>query len=99
MSIYFTAQIVVRFSPLDFTNISGFPNIVPYLKFWEDHLPSFREDKYDNPTQHLFEFHELMHQLDIHQEYVLMKFFMVSLGGDTRLWYKSILPSNISSLK
>jgi len=52
---------------LDFTNISGFPNIVPELKVWEDHIPIFREDKDNNIAQHLFEFHNLMHQLDIHQ--------------------------------
>ena len=99
MSISFVARIVARFSPLDFTNVFGFPNIVPDIKEWGDHLPSFREDKDDNLAQHLFEFHKLMHQLDIHHEDVLMKLFMLSLGGDARLWYKSLLPSSISSLK
>jgi len=28
-----------------------------------------------------------------------MKLFMFNLGGNTRLWYKSLLPSSISSLK
>ena len=77
MSISFAAQIAARFSPLDFTNISGFQNTILDLKVWEDHLPSFREDKDDNPAQHLFEFHKLMHQLDIHQEDVLMKLLIV----------------------
>jgi hypothetical protein len=99
MSSSFVARIVARFSPLDFTNVFGFPNVVPDIKEWGDHLPSFREDKDDNPSQHLFEFHKLMHQLDIHHEDVLMKLFMFSLGGDARLWYKSLLPSSISSLK
>jgi hypothetical protein len=49
--------------------------------------------------QHLFEFHKLMDKLDIYHEDVLMKLFMFSLGGDTRLWYKSLSPSSISSLK
>jgi hypothetical protein len=99
MSSSFAARIAARFAPLDFTNVFGFPNVVPDIKEWGDHLPSFREDKDDNPAQHLFEFHKLMHQLDIHHEDVLMKLFMFSLGGDARLWYKSLLPSNISSLK
>ena len=99
MSSSFTARIAARFPPLDFTNVFGFPNVVPDIKEWGDHLPSFREDKDDNPGQHLFEFHKLMHQLDIHHEYFLMKLFMFSLGGDAQLWYKSLLPFIISSLK
>ena len=82
MPSYFAARIVARFSPLEFTIFFGFPNFVPDIKEWGDHLPSFREDKSDKLAQHLFEFHKLMHQLDIHHEYVLMKFFMFSLGGD-----------------
>jgi hypothetical protein len=55
-----------RFSPLDFTNVFGFPNVVPDIKEWGDYLPNFREDvKGDNPAQHLFEFHKLMDKLDI----------------------------------
>jgi hypothetical protein len=99
MSSSFVARIPTRFSPLYFTIFVGFPNIVPSIKEWGDHLPSFREDKGDNHAHHLFEFHKLMHQLDIHHEYVLMKLFIFSLGGDARLWYKSLLPSSIPSLK
>jgi hypothetical protein len=50
MSSSFTARIAARFSPLDFTNVFGFPNVVPDIKEWGDHLPSFREDKGDNPS-------------------------------------------------
>jgi hypothetical protein len=70
MSSSFVARIIARFSPLDFTNVSGFPNVVPDIKEWEDILPNFREDKDDNPAQHLFKFHKLMDQLDIHHENV-----------------------------
>jgi hypothetical protein len=41
----------------------------------------------------------LMDKLDIYHEDVFMKLFMFSLGGDARLWYKSLSPSSISSLK
>jgi hypothetical protein len=99
MSSYFAARIVVRFDPLDFTNVFGFPNVVPDIKVWEDILPNFREDVDENPVEYLFEFHNLMDKLDIYHEDVLMKLFMFSLGGDAQLWYKSLPPSSISSLK
>jgi hypothetical protein len=93
MSISFATRIAARFVTLEFTNSFGFPNVVTDIKEWGEHLPSFRKDKYDNHAQHLFEFHKLMHQLDIHHEDVLMKLFMFSLGWDARLWYKYLLPS------
>ena len=99
MSVSFTDRIAARFTPLDFTIFFGFPNVVPDIKEWGDYLPSFREDKDDNHAQHLFEFHKLIHQLDIHHEDVLMKLFMFSLEGDTCQWYKSLPHFIISSLK
>jgi hypothetical protein len=84
---------------LDFTIFLGFPNVVLDIEVWKDRLPNFIEDVGDNPAQHLFEFHKLMDQLDIHHGDVLMKLFMFSLGGDALYWYKSLPPSNISLLK
>jgi hypothetical protein len=62
-------------------------------------LPIFRERKEDNPAQHLLEFHELMHQWEIHHEDVLLNMFMISLAGDARTWYHSLPPASISSLE
>jgi hypothetical protein len=98
MSVSFTYWIVVRFSPLDFKFFLGFPNVVPDIEVSKYRLPSFKEDVGKNPTEHLFEFHKIMDQLDIHHEDFLMKFFMF-MGGDARHWYKSLPPSNISKLK
>jgi hypothetical protein len=53
-------------------------------------LPKFKEEKEDNPAQHLLEFHECMDQLGIVNEDVLMKLFMFS--GRRCSW-------SISSLK
>jgi hypothetical protein len=64
-----------------------------------DILPKFGEDEDDNPGQHLFEFHKLMEELNVHHEDVLMKLFMFSLEKDARLWYKSLPHSSIPSLK
>jgi hypothetical protein len=99
MSNSFAARIAARFAPLDFTNVYGFPNTVLDIKVWEDVLPKFGEYADDNPAQHLFEFHKLMDELNIHHEDVLMKLFMFSLERDARLWYKSLPHSSIPSLK
>jgi hypothetical protein len=58
-----------RFSPFNFSYVLGFPNVVPTMDEWGDFLPIFRERKEDNPTEHLHEFHELMHQWEIHHEF------------------------------
>jgi hypothetical protein len=99
MSSSFAARIAARFAPLDFTNVYGFPNTVPDMKIWVDILPKFGEYEDDNPGQHLFEFHKLMEELNIHHEDVLMKLFMFSLEQDARLWYKSLPHSSIPSLR
>jgi hypothetical protein len=87
-----------RFAPFNFSAIPGFPNVVPSPDEWGDYLPIFREHEEDNPAQHLCEFHELMHQWEIHHEDVLLKMFMFSLAGDARKWYHSLPPASISSL-
>jgi hypothetical protein len=99
MSSSFAARIAARFAPLDFTNVYGFPNTVPDIKIWADILPKFGEYEDDNPGQHLFEFHKLMEELNVHHEDVLMKLFMFSLENDARLWYKSLPHSSIPSLR
>jgi hypothetical protein len=87
-----------RFAPFNFSAIPGFPNVVPSLDEWGDYLPIFGKCEEDNPAQHLSEFHELMHQWEIHHEDVLLKMFMFSLAGDARKWYHSLPPASISSL-
>jgi hypothetical protein len=87
-----------RFAPFNFSAIPGFPNVVPSLDEWGDYLPIFGKGEEDNPAQHLSEFHELMHQWEIHHEDVLLKMFMFSLAGDARKWYHSLPPATISSL-
>jgi hypothetical protein len=88
-----------RFAPFNFSVVPGFPNVVPIVDQWVDFLPIFREHRDDNPAEHLREFHELMHQWEIHHEDVLMKMFMFSLDGDAREWYRSLPPASISSLR
>jgi hypothetical protein len=87
-----------RFAPFNFSAIPGFSNVVPSLDEWSNYLPIFRERKEEDPTQHLRDFHELMHQWEIHHEDVLLKMFMFSLAGDSRGWYHYLPPARISSL-
>ena len=68
-----------RFSPFNFLIVPSFPNFVPTVDEWVDFFPIFKEHKDDNPAQHLREFHELMHQWEIHHEDVFLKKFMFSL--------------------
>jgi hypothetical protein len=87
-----------RFAPFNFSTILGFPNVVPSPDEWGNYFSIFREHEEDNPTQHICEFHELMHQWEIHHEDVLLKMFMFSLAGDARKWYHSLPPTSIFSL-
>jgi hypothetical protein len=75
-----------RFAPFNFSAIPGFPNVVPTIDEWVDFFPIYKEHKDDNPAQHPCEFHELMHQWEIHHDDVLLKMFMLSLAGDDHCW-------------
>jgi hypothetical protein len=86
-----------RFAPFNFSIVHGFPNVVPAPNEWNDYFRRFREHKEDNPTQHLKEFHELMHQREIHHEDVLMNIFRFSLARDACEWYHSLPLARISS--
>jgi hypothetical protein len=88
-----------RFSPLNFSVVPSFPNLVPPPSEWMDYLLVFKEEKEDNPSQHLVTFHQCMDQLGILHEDVLMKMFMYSLKGDAREWYFSLPASSICSLR
>ena len=99
MSKAFASLLAQRFAPLDFSSISGFPHPVPHMSEWGDFLPVFKEEKEDNPAEHLKKFHECMDLLDLQHEDVHMKMFMHSLEGDARRWYFSLPPSSISSLE
>ena len=68
-----------KFAPFNFSIVPGFPHVVPTMIEWGDFLPIFKEEKEDNPTEHLLKFHECMDLLDHQDEDVCMKMFMCSL--------------------
>jgi len=76
------AILAQRFSPLNFYFVPSFPNVFPTIDEWDAYLPRFSEDGDDNPTDHLLEFYEFMHQLGINHVDVLMNMFMYLLEGD-----------------
>jgi hypothetical protein len=88
-----------RFSPLNFSAISGYPHLVPQIDEWQDLLPRFYEGENTNPLDHVLEFHALMQQLNIQHEDIHMKFFMYSVHGDALIWYHSLELSSVSSLE
>jgi hypothetical protein len=49
-----------RFAPLKFSAIDGYSHIVPQIDEWKDLVPRFYEGDYDNPFEHVHEFHALM---------------------------------------
>ena len=58
------AIVARRFAPFNFSDIPGFPNLVPIMDVWRHCLPRFRESKEDNPSDHLIRFHQYMVQLN-----------------------------------
>ena len=84
MSKAFAALLDQWFAPPDLSLVPGFPHPVPDMSEWGDFLPVFKEEKEDNPPEHLLKFHECIDLLNLHHEYVHMKMFMHSLYGDAR---------------
>ena len=76
MSKHFETMLAQIFALLNFSNVPGFPNIVPIIDEWGDFLLRFRE-KEDNLAHHVIKFHQYMDQLSIHHEDVLMKILCI----------------------
>ena len=89
--------LVHKFDPFDFTGIIGYPHDMLAYYVWDEYLPKF--SRYEDPAQHLQEFHECMEQQGIINEDVKMKLFMFSLDQEARAWFRSLPLSRISSLK
>ena len=60
MSKAFAALLAWRFAPLDFSLVPGFPHPVPDMFERGDFLLVFKEEKEDNPIEHLLKFHKCM---------------------------------------
>ena len=88
-----------RYAFCDFSNISGFPNLVPNISEWEGHIPRFRGEYWEVPTKFLLDFHECMIKLKVIHEYFLIKLFRYSLEGKSRDWCRYLPVASVNSLK
>jgi hypothetical protein len=87
-----------RYAFCDFSKIVGFPNPVPSRDEWECSLPKFRGEEWEVPAEHLLDFHEFIHRLQIIHEDVKIKLFKYSLEGIALDWCRSLPASSIHSL-
>jgi len=54
-----------RYAFCDFSNIVGFSNLVPSRDEWESSLPKFQGKEWEEPAEHLLDFHDFIHKLRI----------------------------------
>jgi hypothetical protein len=87
-----------RYAFCDFSSIVGFPNQVPARDEWEISLPRFHGEEWEVPAEHLLDFHDYMHRLQVVHEDVQIRLFCFSLEGIARDWYRSLPNASVSSL-
>jgi hypothetical protein len=87
-----------RYAFCDFSKIVGFPTPVLSREEWESILPKFQGKEWEEPTEHLLDFHEFIHQLRIVHEDVQINLFRYSLEGISRDWCRSFPVASINSL-
>jgi hypothetical protein len=87
-----------KYAFYDFSSISGFPNPVPTRDEWENSLPRFRGEEWEVLVEHLLDFHDYMHQLQVVHEDFQIRIFYFSLEGIAHDWYRSLPIAIISSL-
>jgi hypothetical protein len=87
-----------RYAFCNFSSIFGYPNPVPSRDEWENSLPRFRGEEWEVPAEHLLDFHDLIHRLQIIHEDVQIKLSRYSLEGISLDWCRSLPNASISSL-
>jgi hypothetical protein len=61
-------------------------------------LPRFRGEEWEVPAEHLLDFHDFIHRLEIVHEDVQIRLFFFSLEGIAREWCRSLPNASVSSL-
>ena len=87
-----------KYAFCDFSKIVGFPNPMPSRDEWERSIPIFQGEYWEVSGEHLLDFHDCIHRLQIVHEDVQIKFFGYSLEGIARDWYRSLPIASIGSL-
>ena len=88
-----------RYAFCDFSDIVGFPHLVPTIIEWDDYLSRFRGSKHDHPDEHLLKFHVYILENDFFHEDVWIKMFNFYLEEDACEWCQSLPAASIHSLK
>ena len=79
-------------------HIPGFPNRMPSI-YWLSNSSVFKDEKVDNVALHLIKFRMHVCKIKVRRdEDCLMKMFMASLEGKSRLWYVRLPDASIYSL-
>jgi len=93
------AILAQRYGSFYFSNVLGFPNPMPERDEWGSCLLRFKGEYWEVHVEHLLDFHECMHKMDIINEDVLINMLRYSLEGKSRESCRSLPLSRISSLK
>jgi len=93
------AILAQRFSPFNFSSISGYPHPVSAINEWDDYLMRFRGSKHDHPGENLLKFHVFMLEHGFFHEDVWIKMFSFYLEEDALGWCLSLPTASIHSLK
>jgi hypothetical protein len=84
---------------MNHSHIPGFPNGIPHID-WQKYLSKFEDGKGNDDALYLIRFHMHICKLGVEfHEDCLMKMFMDTLEGKTRLWYEGLKPDNLYFLK
>jgi hypothetical protein len=87
-----------RYAFCNFSSISGYPHPVPSRDEWEGNLPIFRGVDWEILAEHLLDFHDYIHRLQVGHADVQIKLSRFSLEGIACDWYRSLPIASIISL-
>jgi hypothetical protein len=87
-----------RYAFCDFSSIYGYPHPVNIRDEWEHNISIFRGEEWEVPAEHLLDFHEFIHRLQIIHEDVQIELFRYSLEGIALDWFWSLSYESVSPL-
>ena len=88
----FDAQLSLRYQPIDFSNITGFPNYCDGLEDAYNWLPPFYGDYGESAIWHVKSFLQLIADFNILYEDHMMEMFASTFRGEACYWFYQGLP-------
>jgi hypothetical protein len=82
------------FDPLSFVAFPDYPHHLPARK-WLKCIPFFVGGSGELVEDHLVAFSKLLDDFQVENEDVAMRMFVLTLKGEARAWYKSLLDASI----